>query len=120
VVLRVFDRGLADAVADGFGFRYVRSTAALAAPWFVGAAVGLDGLAMGELAGRTRVVAIGRTDGTLEYPPRSDTRFAAGDSAFLVGPYEELRSSSPCCAATPRPPTRAAADITSASTDSPL
>jgi hypothetical protein len=26
----------------------------------------------------------------MEYPPRRDTRFAAGDQAYLVGPYEEL------------------------------
>ena len=42
VVLRVFDRDLADTVEAGFGFHSVRSTAALAAPWFVGAALGLD------------------------------------------------------------------------------
>jgi hypothetical protein len=24
------------------------------------------------------------------FPPRRDTRFAAGDQAYLVGPYEEL------------------------------
>jgi hypothetical protein len=56
---------------------------------------GLDGLAMGELSARTRVVAIRRAprDGSarhLEHPPRKGTRFGAGDDAFLVGPYEEL------------------------------
>ena len=30
------------------------------------------------------------TLGPLEHPPRRDTRFAAGDQAYLVGPYEEL------------------------------
>ncbi|MDT7658043.1 MAG: hypothetical protein QOF38_2758 [Pseudonocardiales bacterium] len=121
VVLRVFDRELGETVGAGFDFRYVRSTAALAAPWFVGAALGLDvlgtfyvdrtpfmvgrlavaprggldGLAMGELSARTRVVAIHRAAGadgvrTVEYPPRSGTRFGAGDDAYLVGPYEEL------------------------------
>ena len=25
-----------------------------------------------------------------EHPPRRDTRFAAGDRAYLIGPYEEL------------------------------
>lgn len=121
VVLRVFDRELGETVADGFDFRYVRSTAALAAPWFVGAALGLDvlgtfyvdrtpfmvgrlavaarggldGLAMGELSARTRVVAIHRAVGAdggraVEFPPRSGTRFGAGDDAYLVGPYEEL------------------------------
>jgi voltage-gated potassium channel Kch len=121
VVLRMFDRELGETVGAGFDFRYVRSTAALAAPWFVGAALGLDvlgtfyvdrtpfmvgrlavaprggldGLAMGELSARTRVVAIHRAAGadgvrTVEYPPRSGTRFGAGDDAYLVGPYEEL------------------------------
>jgi hypothetical protein len=26
----------------------------------------------------------------VEFPPRSGTRFGAGDDAYLVGPYEEL------------------------------
>ena len=42
VVLRVFDRDLARMMERNFGFRHVRSTSALAAPWFVGAALGLD------------------------------------------------------------------------------
>jgi Trk K+ transport system NAD-binding subunit len=117
VVLRVFDRELGEAIRTGFDFRYVRSTEALVAPWFVGAALGLgvlatfhvgqhaflvgrltvapggglDGLAMQELSARTRVVAIRRAaTGELEHPPRRGTRFAAGDDAYLVGPYEEL------------------------------
>jgi Trk K+ transport system NAD-binding subunit len=117
VVLRMFDRGLAAAVERGFAFEAVRSTAALAAPWFVGAALGLEvlstfyvadqpllvgrlqvrrggrlaGLAMQDLSARLRVVALQRAgDGVLEHPPRRDTRFAEGDVAFLVGPYEEL------------------------------
>jgi hypothetical protein len=121
VVLRLFDRELARTVAQRFGFGSVRSIVELAAPWFVGAALGLDvlgtfpvhgqafllgrlrveagsaldGLAMRDLSLRTRVVALrrvtaarGRT--TLEHPPRRDTRFAAGDEAFLVGPDDEL------------------------------
>ena len=118
VVLRLFDQQLAHTVQRSFGFGLVRSTAALAAPWFVGAALGLDvlgtfyvgrqpllvarltvapgggldGLAMGELSARTRVVAISRADGDggLEHPPRRGTRFRAGDQAYLIGPYEEL------------------------------
>lgn len=115
VVLRMFDRDLSEAVEEGFAFRYVRSTAALAAPWFVGAALGLDvlgtfyvdrtpfmvgrltvgaaldGVAMRELSARTRVVALHRAEAdTLEHPPRRDTRFAAGDDAYVVGPYSEL------------------------------
>jgi hypothetical protein len=118
VVLRLFDRKLATTVQRSFGLGLVRSTAALAAPWFVGAALGLDvlatfyaehqlmlvgrltvagaggldGLAMQDLSARTRVVAISRAaaGGALEYPPRRDTRFHAGDRAYLIGPYEEL------------------------------
>ncbi|MEU4240769.1 NAD-binding protein [Actinoplanes sp. NPDC026619] len=118
VVLRLFDRTLAATVERNFGLGQARSTAALAAPWFVGAALGLDvistfyvgaqlmlvgrltvapgggldGLAMQDLSARTRVVAISRAAaaGALEHPPRRDTRFAAGDQAYLIGPYEEL------------------------------
>jgi voltage-gated potassium channel Kch len=117
VVLRIFDRDLSEAVEEGFDFRYVRSTAALASPWFVGAALGLDvlgtfyvdrtpfmigriavtagsgldGLAMGELSARTRVVALLRAGATEpEFPPRRGTRFGLGDDAYVVGPYEEL------------------------------
>lgn len=115
VVLRVFDRPLAQTVERNFAFRHVRSTSALAAPWFVGAALGLEvldtfyverqpfllarlpvaadgglvGMAMQELGARLRVLALSR-DGRLEHPPRRDTRFAAGDEAYLIGPYEEL------------------------------
>ncbi|MCF7551417.1 TrkA family potassium uptake protein [Pseudonocardia sp. WMMC193] len=113
VVLRLFDRDLSEAVEEGFGFDHVRSTAALAAPWFVGAALGLDvlgtfyvdrtpfmvgrlpigpqldGRAMRELSARTRVVALRRADGTVD-TPRRDTRFAEGDDAYVVGPYTEL------------------------------
>ncbi|GAB91448.1 NAD-binding protein [Gordonia rhizosphera] len=118
VVMRIFDRPLAEAVTARFGFRNVRSTAELAAPWFIGAALGLevlgtmsvraqsfmvgrltihagqglDGIAMKELSAHSRVVAIARADGSLEYPPRRGTSFAAGDRAYLVGPYEELLS----------------------------
>ena len=117
VVLRVFDRELAGGVEEGFGFHNVRSTAALAAPWFVGAALGLDvlgtfyvdrtpflvgriavaagggldGLAMRELSERARVIALHRADGRgLEHPPRRDTTFAAGDEAYLVGLPDEV------------------------------
>jgi Trk K+ transport system NAD-binding subunit len=118
VVLRLFDRTLADTVEHTLSLGVTRSTAALAAPWFVGAALGLDvlatfyvgsqlmlvgrltvapqggldGLAMQDLSARTRVVAIRRAGGRggFEHPPRRDTRFAAGDQAYLIGPYEEL------------------------------
>ncbi len=118
VVLRVFDRNLAQMMERSFGFRHVRSTSELAAPWFVGAALGLDvlstfyvdqqpflvgrttiapngglrGLAMQDLSANTRVVAIQRADaqGQLEHPPRRGTRFAGGDEAYMLGPYDEL------------------------------
>ena len=118
VVLRMFDPQLARSVRHNFGFRNVRSTAALAAPWFVGAALGLDvrstfyvgdepllvarltvsggggldGLAMRDLAATTRILAISRAadQGYLEHPPRRGTRLRAGDQAYLIGPYEEL------------------------------
>jgi Trk K+ transport system NAD-binding subunit len=116
VVLRVFDRDLARMMEKNFGFRHVRSTSALAAPWFVGAALGLDvletffvdqqpflvgrlsiaagggleRLAMQDLSARTRVIALRRSGGKLEHPPRRGTRFEGGDEAYLLGPYEEL------------------------------
>jgi Trk K+ transport system NAD-binding subunit len=118
VVLRIFDPQLAHSVTESFGFRNVRSTAALAAPWFVGAALGLEvlstfyagdepllvarltitpggglhGLQMHQLAARTRVLAIRRAaDRTvLEHPPRRSTRFQPADEAYLIGPYDEL------------------------------
>jgi Trk K+ transport system NAD-binding subunit len=117
-VLRVFDRALGYRVQKSFEFHHVWSTAAIAAPWFVGAALGLDviatfyvdhepfllarfnvatggglaGVAMRELSARMRVVAIRRAEepGRLEHPPRRDTRFAPGDQAYLAGPAEEL------------------------------
>jgi Trk K+ transport system NAD-binding subunit len=118
VVLRIFDPQLAHSVKDTFGFRNVRSTAALAAPWFVGAALGLDvlstfyagdeplliarltvtpgggleGLRMDELTARTRVLALRRAAdrSVLEHPPRRTTRFRPADEAYLIGPYDEL------------------------------
>jgi Trk K+ transport system NAD-binding subunit len=118
VVLRVFDRQLGHRLESSFGFRHVWSTSAIAAPWFVGGALGLDvlftfyvgnhpfllarlrvsagggldGLAMRELPGTVRVVAIRRASGStaLEHPPRRDTRLAPDDDAYLVGPYAEL------------------------------
>jgi Trk K+ transport system NAD-binding subunit len=118
VVLRVFDRQLARTVETQFDFTHVRSTSAIAAPFFVSAALGLDllggfevsgalllvgkltvqpgggleGLSMIDLSARTRVIAIGRPDGSLEYPPRRGTRFGAGDEAYLIGPYDEMLS----------------------------
>lgn len=89
LVLRVYDRSLGSAVAQRFGFNHVRSTVDLAAPWFIGAAMGLqvlgtfsvgqrsfmvggmcvasgselDGKPMHELSTQTRVIAITGPDG---------------------------------------------------------
>jgi Trk K+ transport system NAD-binding subunit len=116
VVLRVFDRELGGRLEASFDFHHVWSTSAIAAPWFVGAALGmevrssfyvgnrpfliarlqvvagggLEHLAMSDLGARIRVLAIRRHDGGLEHPPRRSTRLAAGDDAFLAGPAEEL------------------------------
>lgn len=116
VVLRLFDQRLAQTVESSFDFRYVRSPAALAAPWFVGAALGLevlstfyvgdlpllvarldvragsglDGLAMRDLSAQIRVVSLEHAGGTTEHTPRRDSRFAAGDTAFMIGPYDEM------------------------------
>jgi Trk K+ transport system NAD-binding subunit len=118
VALRIFDPQFAHSVQQTFGFRNVRSTAALAAPWFVGAALGLDvlstfyagdepllvarltvtpggglqGLQMNELAASTRVLALRRAAdrAVLYHPPRRTTRFEPADEAYLIGPYDEL------------------------------
>jgi Trk K+ transport system NAD-binding subunit len=116
LVLRVYDRALGVAVAQRFGFDNVRSTVELAAPWFIGAASGLevlgtfsvgqssfmvgamrvapgselDGLQMSELSTETRVIAFTRHDAAVELRPRRDDRLCAGDTVYLVGPYREL------------------------------
>lgn len=114
VVLRLFDPRLAATVEASFGFRYVRSPAALAAPWFVGAAIGLDvlrtfyvgdlpmlvvrfeavgsvvGLEMSELSTSVRIVMLGRADGGTEPLPRRHTLFRAGDTVYAIGPYAEI------------------------------
>ena len=114
VVLRVFDRRLADTVSGSFDFRHVRSPSALAAPWFVGAALGLDvlqtlyvaglpmlvarltvgqslaGTPMRDLPARLRVVRLARADGSTVDLPRREEVLAAGDRVTIIGPYEEL------------------------------
>jgi Trk K+ transport system NAD-binding subunit len=116
LVLRVYDRTLGAAVAQRFEFENVRSTVELAAPWFIGAAMGLqvlgtfsvgqrsfmvggmhvaagselDGLRMFEMSTQTRVIAITRQDAPVALHPRRDARLRAGDTAYLVGPYREL------------------------------
>jgi Trk K+ transport system NAD-binding subunit len=116
VVLRVYDRTLGAAVAQRFGFENVRSTVELAAPWFVGTAMGLqvfgtfsvgqqsfmlggvkvepgselDGLRMADMSTQTRVIAIAAPGEPARLHPRRDTQLTAGDTAYLVGPYREL------------------------------
>lgn len=116
LVLRVYDRSLGSAVAQRFGFETVRSTVDLAAPWFIGAAMGLrvlgtfsvgqrsfmvsemhvaasselDGVPLHELSTQTRVIAITGPDGRVKLHPRRDARLQGGDTVYLVGPYREL------------------------------
>jgi Trk K+ transport system NAD-binding subunit len=116
LVMRVYDHDLGSAVAQQFDFENVRSTVELAAPWFVGAAMGLqvlgtfsvgsrsflvggmyvqagselDGLQMFELSTQTRAIAITREDAPVRLHPRRDARLSAGDTVYLVGPYREL------------------------------
>jgi Trk K+ transport system NAD-binding subunit len=116
LVLRIYDRRLGSAVARRFGFHTVRSTVELAAPWFIGAAMGLnvlgtfsvgqryfmvggmhvaagselDGLRMFELSTQVRVIAITRADAPVQLRPRRDARLRGGDTVYVVGPYREL------------------------------
>ena len=116
LVLRVFDRALGFALAQRFGFVNARSTVELAAPWFIGAAIGLqvidtfsvgqrsfvvgamsvargsdlDGLRMYELSTHVRVIAIARANAAVELHPRRDVKLSGADTVYLVGPYREL------------------------------
>jgi Trk K+ transport system NAD-binding subunit len=116
IVMRVQGRALSAAVNQQFGFENVRSVVDLAAPWFIGAAMGLqvlgtfwvgqrsfmvgamlvaegselDGLRMVELSTQTRVIAIIRPEGPVRLRPRRDARLQAGDTVYLIGPYREL------------------------------
>ena len=116
IVMRVQGRALGTAINRRFGFENVRSIVDLAAPWFIGAAMGLqvlgtfwvgqrsfmvgamlvaagselDGLMMLELSTQTRVIAIIRPEGPIRLRPRRDARLKAGDTVYLVGPYREL------------------------------
>jgi Trk K+ transport system NAD-binding subunit len=116
LVLRVYDRALGFAVAQRFGFENVRSTVALAAPWFVGAAMGLevlgtfsirqtsfmvgamcvaegselDGQKLVDIESTTRVIAVSRPDAEIQLHPQRDARLCARDTVYLVGPHREL------------------------------
>ncbi len=116
IVLRVQGRALGAAVSQQFGFENVRSVVDLAAPWFIGAAMGLkvlgtfwvgqrsfmvgamlvaegselDGLKMVDMSTQTRVIAITRPEGTVSLRPRRNSQLKAGDTVYLIGPYREL------------------------------
>lgn len=116
IVTRVQGRALSAAINRRFGFENVRSIVDLAAPWFIGAAMGLkvlgtfwvgqrsfmvgamlvaagselDGLRMMDLSTQTRVIAITRPEGPVSLRPRRDSRLIAGDTVYLIGPYREL------------------------------
>jgi Trk K+ transport system NAD-binding subunit len=116
IVMRVQGRALGTAINRRFGFENVRSIVDLAAPWFIGAAMGLqvlgtfwvgqrsfmvggmlvaagselDGLRMVDLSTQTRVIAITRPEGPVSLRPRRDARLKAGDTVYLIGPYREL------------------------------
>jgi Trk K+ transport system NAD-binding subunit len=116
IVLRVQGRALSAAVSQQFGFENVRSVVDLAAPWFIGAAMGLkvlgtfwvgqrsfmvgamlvaegselDGLKMVDMSTQTRVIAITRPEGTVSLRPRRNSQLRAGDTVYLIGPYREL------------------------------
>jgi Trk K+ transport system NAD-binding subunit len=116
IVMRVQGRALSTAVNRRFGFENVRSVVDLAAPWFIGAAMGLqvlgtfwvgqrafmvgamlvasgselDGMRMVDLSNETRVIAITGPDGPVSLRPRRGARMKAGDTVYLIGPYREL------------------------------
>ena len=116
LVLRVYDRTLGVAVARRFGFDSVRSTVELAAPWFIGAAMGLqvlqtfsvrqnsfvvgavdiaagsalDGVQILDLSTRTRDIAVTRLNSAVNLHPRREDRLRPGDTVYLVGAYREL------------------------------
>ncbi|MFZ0715611.1 NAD-binding protein [Mycobacterium sp.] len=116
LVLRVFDRALGFALAQRFGFVNARSTVELAAPWFIGAAIGLQvldtfsvgqrsfvvgamrvapgselgGMRLFELSTQTRVIAIAQPNAAVKLHPRRDASLRADDIVYLVGPYREL------------------------------
>ena len=116
IVLRVQGRALSAAVSQQFGFENVRSVVDLAAPWFIGAAMGLkvlgtfwvgqrsfmvgamlvaegselDGLRMVDMSTQTRVIAITRPEGPVSLRPRRNSQLKAGDTVYLIGPYREL------------------------------
>jgi Trk K+ transport system NAD-binding subunit len=117
VVMRVFDQSLSRTISARFGFQNIQSIEEITAPWFVAAALGLEvlgafsvaqqpftigrltiaaesalvGVAMQGLSANTRVIALHRqATGVLEHPPRRASIFEEGDTAYIVGPNDEL------------------------------
>lgn len=118
VVLRLFDRYLSRTVELSFRFRDVRSTAQIAAPFFVAAALGLDivtafsvakrnvvvgrlrvsatgglvGVPVEEVGQGVRVVALTGRSGSdaSACPLRPGTSLDAGDRALVVGTAEDI------------------------------
>jgi Trk K+ transport system NAD-binding subunit len=115
VVVRVFDTSLADQVERRFSIHAVRSTSALAAPWFLGAALGydvlstfyterqpflvarltvapgaaLDGVLLSDLTPQVRVVAV-VSGGQIVPRPTRFTVLKSGEQLLLVGPPREV------------------------------
>ncbi|MBI1350969.1 MAG: potassium transporter TrkA [Actinomycetales bacterium] len=118
IVLRLFGKNLARVVKENLEIGIPRSIAELAAPWFVGAALGLETMGTfyvgempfiavrvsvhsgGRFEGRTvrrledhvRVIGVRRADddGRLQCPPPGDLTFRPGDIVYLIGQYEDL------------------------------
>ena len=117
IVMRVQGRALSAAVNKQFGFENVRSIVDLAAPWFIGAAMGLqvlgtfwvgqrsfmvggmlvaagselDGLQMVQTVhpdARHRDHSAGRAGRACA--PAATAGLQAGDTVYLIGPYREL------------------------------
>jgi voltage-gated potassium channel Kch len=74
VVLRVYDRALGLAVAQRFHFENVRSSVALSAPWFIGAAMGVEVLGTFSIGQSSFMVGA----------------MLVADGSELDGPYRDL------------------------------
>jgi Trk K+ transport system NAD-binding subunit len=93
VVVRIFDTALAEKVQRRFGITVVRSASALAAPWFIGAALGHEVVStfyaqrQPFVVARMRVAAGGGLDGTALFHLGSGLRIvaASADASAHVG-----------------------------------
>src|SRR3954452_18770111 len=92
VVVRIFDSSLAEKVQKRFGVSVVRSASALAAPWFVGAALGHDVVStfyaqrQPFLVARMRVHAGGGLDGAVLSEMGTGLRIVAATDPDELGP----------------------------------